>query len=141
MADITLDVQSFLNGATRLSITIDNALTVADLKTSINADEGTPTAIMDLYFEGNLLADATVLSTILSTADVIQTSNNLTEAGKWTKQERQVYKLELASLKRARDGNPRSTYDIDLLPNPYEGNTQTVDNGASTLTDGRPWTT
>ena len=48
MANVTISVQSFLNSATKLSITIDNAQTVTQLKTAINTAEGTPTAIM--YF-------------------------------------------------------------------------------------------
>lgn len=148
MANITVTVQSFLNSATRLSITIDNALTVAALKTAINAAEGTPTAIMDLYFNSVKLLDADVLSAkSIITGSYIQTSNNLTEAELWTKQQRQDYKLQLAELRRQAGGDINqpyyreyNVYDVDLLPNPYNGNDVAPDDGASTLSEHRPWT-
>jgi hypothetical protein len=56
-----------------------------------------------------------------------------------TREARQKAKLDLAALDRAADGNPRSTYDINKLPNPYNGNSVDPDDGASTLTTGRPW--
>lgn len=57
-----------------------------------------------------------------------------------TKQERQIAKLDLAAAKRAADGNPRATYDITQLPNPYNGNVVDPDEnpnlGALTITPG-----
>lgn len=47
-----------------------------------------------------------------------------------TKQARQLAKLDLAAAKRLAQGNPRSTYDITLLPTQYSGNT-VVDNANS----------
>jgi len=139
MANITISVQSFLNSANNLSITIDNAQTVAQLKTAINAAESTPTAIMDLFLNGTKLTDATTLTASgLISGSYIKTSNNLTQAGLWTKQERQDYKLQLAALRRSATGR-RSTYDVNELPNPYNGNDSAPDDGASTLVVGRPW--
>jgi len=139
MTNITISVQSFLNSATTLSITIDDAQTVANLKTAINIAEGTPTAIMDLFFNNVKLADATVLSTAgLITGYYIKSSNNLTDAGLWTKQERQDYKLQLAALRRAATART-STYDINKLPNPYNGDETSPDDGATDLVLGRPW--
>lgn len=139
MANITISVQSFLNSANNLSITIDNAQTVAQLKTAINAAESTPTDIMDLFLNGIKLTDATTLAASgLISGSYIKTSNNLTQAGLWTKQERQDYKLQLAALRRAATGR-LSTYDINKLPNPYNGNDSAPDDGASTLVVGRPW--
>lgn len=139
MANITLSVQSFLNSATILSITIDNAQTVADLKTAINGLEGTPTAIMDLFFNNIKLTDATVLSAAgLITDSYVKSSNNLTETGLWTKQERQDYKLQLAALRRAATDRT-STYDVNKLPNPYNGDETSPDDGATDLVLGRPW--
>lgn len=139
MAAITISVQSFLNAATNLSINIDNAQTVAQLKTAINGVESTPTAIMDLYLNGTKLTDTTtLLASGLVSGSYIKTSNNLTDAGLWTKQQRQDYKLQLAALRRAATGRP-STYDINQLPNPYNGNDSAPDDGASTLVLGRPW--
>jgi hypothetical protein len=56
-----------------------------------------------------------------------------------TREARQKAKLDLAALDRAADGNPRSTYDINKLPNPYNGNNVEPDDGATTLEEGRPW--
>lgn len=61
-----------------------------------------------------------------------------------TKRARQIAKLELASTKRAADGNPRATYDLTQLPTVYaEGNNDTndvVDNpNTGGLVIGRPW--
>ncbi len=56
----------------------------------------------------------------------------------YTKEERQLQKLDIAAVKRAADLKP-STYDVNELPNPYNGNDVDPDDGASTLTVGRPW--
>lgn len=57
-----------------------------------------------------------------------------------TKELKQIAKLDLAATDRAADGNPRSTYDINLLPTRYVGNV-VVDNttDGNVLTPGRPW--
>ena len=58
----------------------------------------------------------------------------------FTKEQRQIRKLEIASVKRTADSRP-STYDINLLPNPYNGNNTAPDDGdAGPLDQGRPWT-
>ncbi len=151
MANVTLTVQSFLNSATNLSITIDNAQTIAQLKTAINSAEGTPTAIMDLFFGATKLANATTISAAgLTTGSYVKTSNNLTEDGLWTKQQRQVYKLELAQLRRQASGDTskpyyrnNNVYDITLLPDTYNNNAPGVDDNANIggLVQARPWTT
>ena len=57
-----------------------------------------------------------------------------------SKELKQIAKLDLAATNRAADGNPRSTYDINLLPTRYSGNV-VVDNttDGNVLTPGRPW--
>lgn len=142
MANITITVQSFLNASITHSITIDNAQTVAQLKTAVNGVEGTPTALMNLYLNGTLLVNATTLAASgLITGSYVKTSNNLTESGLWTKEQRQDYKLQLAALKRTLNGNARDTYDITQLPDTYNGNVSGVDDNANTggLVVGRPW--
>jgi hypothetical protein len=144
MANITISVQSFLNSSTNLSITIDNGSTVSNLKTAINAAEGVSTTIMDLFFNGVKLANAsTLVSYSIVSGSYIQTSNNLTQDGLWTKQERQVLKLDLAALKRTIDSNPRNVYDLTELPDTYNGNVPGADDNPNTggLVVGRPWTT
>ena len=150
MANVTISVQSFLNSATKLSITIDNAQTVTQLKTAINIAEGTPTAIMNLFFNGTLLSTgaATLASLSIVTGSYIQSSNNLTEAELWTKQERQDYKLQLAQLRRRAAGDTsakfyreNNTYDLTLLPDTYNNNSPGSDDNPNTggLVVGRPW--
>lgn len=39
-----------------------------------------------------------------------------------TKQQKQIQKLNIAAATRQSDSNPRYTYDINKLPNPYNGN-------------------
>lgn len=142
MANITITVQSFLNASITHSITIDNAQTVAQLKTAVNGVEGTPTALMNLYLNGTLLVNATTLAASgLITGSYVKTSNNLTESGLWTKEQRQDYKLQLAALKRTLNGNVRDTYDITQLPDTYNGNVSGADDNANVggLVVGRPW--
>lgn len=57
-----------------------------------------------------------------------------------TKELKQKAKLDLAAIDRAAVGNPRSTYDISLLPTQYNGNV-ILDNisDGNVLTPGRPW--
>jgi hypothetical protein len=140
MANITISVQSFLNASRNLSITIDNAQTVAQLKTAINVLEGTPTAIMELYFGSTKLSNASTLASYsIVTGSYIKTSNNLTEAGLWTKQQRQTYKLQLAGLKRQLNSNARYTLDITQLPTQYSGNNVIDNPNVGGLIQGRPW--
>jgi hypothetical protein len=122
---------------------------VAQLKTAINGQEGTPTAIMDLFLNGTKLTDATTLLVSgLISGSYVRTSNNLTEAGTWTKQQRQEYKLELAQLRRQAAGDTtanyyreNNTYDLTLLPDTYNGNVPGADDNANVggLLQGRPW--
>ena len=57
-----------------------------------------------------------------------------------SKELKQIAKLDLAATNRTADGNPRDTYDINLLPTRYVGNV-VVDNttDGNVLTAGRPW--
>jgi hypothetical protein len=141
LAGITVYVQSYLNSATTVEISISNGLTGADLKNAMNTAEGVPVAIMNMYFADELILDTDVLSEIgIADESYIQTSNNLTEPGLWTKEERQNYKLELASLKREIDSR-RYTLDLTQLPNPYNDNVVDPDENSNTggLVEGRPW--
>ena len=55
-----------------------------------------------------------------------------------TKQQRQVAKLDLASTDRAATGRP-STYDLNLLPTKYVGDTVVDNPNPGGLQPGRPW--
>lgn len=56
-----------------------------------------------------------------------------------TKEERQRAKLDLAASKRTDDDNPRSTYDITLLPTQYDGDDVINNPNIGGLVAGRPW--
>ena len=56
----------------------------------------------------------------------------------FTKQQRQTRKLDIAAIKRTADSRP-DTYDVNTLPNPYNGDDSAPDDGANTLRTGRPW--
>lgn len=56
-----------------------------------------------------------------------------------SKEQRQLAKLELAATDRAAVGNPRSTYDIELLPTQYSGNAVVDNENIGGLQPGRPW--
>ena len=138
MATITVSVQSFLNAANNLSISIADTSTVSSLKTAINSAEGVNTAIMDLYLANTAIANASTLVSLgITNGTYIKSSNNIRSLS--TREARQVAKLDLASLDRKASSNPRGIYDINLLPNPYNGNSADPDDGASILGEGRPW--
>lgn len=138
MANITINVQSFLNAADNLSITISDASTVAQLKTAINGQEAVPTAQMKLFLDNILLSDTDTLTSLgITSSSYIKTATTIARLA--TREDRQKAKLELAALDRAAYGSRPSTYDINKLPNPYNGNNVDPDDGATTLVDGRPW--
>ena len=130
----------------RATINIDDT----DTLTSICSD-----AITDEGLNANFYADFFLLrdNSVLRSTDGASTFTGLSltttdelvavlddDPATFTKEQRQTRKLDIAAIKRAADSRP-STYDLNLLPNPYEGNTQTVDDGdAGPLDLGRPWT-
>jgi hypothetical protein len=143
-------VQSFLNSATKLSISATTATTVAQLKTLVNGAEGVSTSVMQFYIVDPLTTTATVLvsgslgSYGITTATVIYSSNTISTST--NKADRQLAKLELAQLRRQAGGNTATNYyrefnvyDVDLLADKYTSNTSTVGT-TSTLVTHRPWT-
>lgn len=139
-------VQSFLNSATKLTISVTTSTTFDQVKDLVYLAEGTTTTIMDFYYE-NLLVDtsSTVGLYNLTTGSYLMSSNNIADANLWTKPERQALKLELAQLRRQAGGNTTTNYyrtfnvyDIDLLADKYTSNTTTIGT-TSTLAVHRPW--
>ena len=139
----------------------DDSTTIDDLITAIAAEEGLDTnfyTISKVNDSANTLSitygdSSTSVATLgIQDGDTILCTTN--QSG--TKEERQIQKLEIAQVKRQgtfRDTgtytNPSdapyyrtlNTYDKDLLPNPYNGNSADPDDGdAGPLDDGRPWT-
>lgn len=136
-------VQSFLNSATKLTISVTTGTTVSQLKSLVNTAEGVTTTIMTFYYNNIELANtATMAGIAATTGTYIQSSNNI--ASLPTKEQRQIAKLDLAQLRRQAGGNTATNYyrqynvyDRDLLADKYVGNTAT--NVANTLTEHRPW--
>lgn len=141
-----IQVQSFLNSATKLTISVTTATTFDQLKTLVWAAEGTTSTIMQFYVD-NVEVDtsSTVGLYNLTTGSYVGSSNTI--AALPTKAERQLAKLELAQLRRQAGGNTTTNYyreynvyDVDLLADKYTSNTSTVGT-TSTLVVHRPWTT
>ena len=140
-----IQVQSFLNSATKLTVSVTTATTVAQLKTLVNAIEGVDTAIMEFYIGTATLSTSTTLGVYgVTSATVIGSSNLISSLS--TKEAKQLAKLELAQLRRQSGGNTTTNYyrvfnvyDVDLLADKYVGNTAT--NVSNTLTEHRPWIT
>lgn len=149
-----ISVQSFLNSATFRSTTATTATTVLQLKNMINAVEGVSTTTMQFYII-NTSTTATVLAVNanslgsygVTTSTVIYSSNNISSTSTWTKQQRQLLKLDLAQLRRKASGvttstfyRLRNTYITAELPTTYISNTTTFNNtNTGGLIVGRPW--
>ena len=129
-----------LTGALGTITGFDDTTTIDDLIAVIAADEGLdtnyytiskiddPTGTLSITYGDST---TTVAALGIVNGDTILCTTN--QSG--TKQERQIQKLEIAALKRS------ETYDINLLPNPYNGNTADPDDGdPGPLNSRRPWT-
>jgi hypothetical protein len=141
---VDIKVQSFLNSATKLTVSVTSSTTVAQLKTLVNAIEGVDTNIMEFYIGTVTLSTSTTLGVYGVTSATIIGSSNLISTLP-TKEAKQLAKLELAQLRRQAGGNTTTNYyrvynvyDVDLLADKYVGNTAT--NVSNTLTEHRPWT-
>lgn len=125
------------------SVTVALTITIDQLITAIAADEGLPTEYYTISKSGdpskNSLTYGDSSSTLTSLGFVDGDTVICTTNQYGSKQERQVEKLEIAAVKRAATGRT-STYDINKLPNPYNGNNANPDDGdAGPLDSGRPW--
>ena len=139
MASVT--VQSLLNAATYDSYTVTIASdTVNDLKADIASATGVDVAWFDLVLNEQILTGTdTLQSAGVEDGDSLRTANKINQLA--TKELRQKSKLDLAAIKRAADGNPRSTYDITELPTQYNDNSIIDNPNPVGLTLGRPWIT
>lgn len=138
MATITITVQSLLNAGQFDEYTVDDGITVATLKTTINAATGTDSTWYNVNFNEEVLADAnTLLSYGITNGSVLGTGNVIARLP--TLQDRQIAKLDLAALDRTAAGNPYDVYDITELPSQYIGNVSTPNPHPTGLIQGRPW--
>ena len=139
-------VQSFLNSATKLTLSVNTTTTFAQLAELVFAAEGTTSTIQQFYVN-NVEVDnsSTMASYAVTTGTYIGSSNTISTIP--DKVDRQIAKLELAQLRRQAGGNTTTNYyrtynvyNVDLLADKYTSNTTTVGT-TSTLTIHRPWTT
>ena len=137
MANITITVQSLLNTALYNSYTIDNAQTVAQLKTAINTARGFNSTWYDLV-SSNVLTEGSTLSSLgIVTGAQLRTHNKIGRLS--TRQARQEAKLALAGLDRVASSKTRTTLTINNLPTKYSGNTLVDNVNTGGLVLGRPW--
>lgn len=148
MATITVKYIGLIG--TRDQVSISDTVTIDDLITAIAADEGLPTVYYSVSVLGNPAVNDVVYgdsSTTLADLGFVNNTVVMCTTNQYgTKQERQIQKLEIAQLKRQAGGDTTkiyyrtlNTYDVNELPNPYNGNDSAPDDGASTLVQGRPW--
>lgn len=129
----------------RVTITVNTTDDLTTITNAIIANEGLdPAYYADFVLDRNNSIRLT--NNALDTyADLGLTSADMLVAildddpATYTKEQRQVQKLEIAVVKRTADSRP-NTYDINKLPNPYNGNSADPDDGsAGPLIQGRPW--
>ena len=142
-------VRDSVTGITFATTTIDQ------LVTAIAADEGLPADYYKISLDGNptvndiVYGDSSTKISALGFTDGCTVICTTKQVG--SKEERQVQKLEIAQLKRsgsAGDGSSLdipgyrilNTYDRNLLPTKYTGNTLVDNANTGGLQPGRPWT-
>lgn len=138
MATITITVQSLLNAAQYDPYTVSDGITVATLKSDIQTATGVDVGWFNLVFNDEVLVDGnTLVSYSIIDGSSLRSGNIIDSLP--TLQDRQIAKLDLASLDRNASGNPYFIYDIDLLPSKYIGNVSTPNSHPDGLVQGRPW--
>ena len=138
MATITITVQSLLNAGQFDTYTVSDGITVATLKTTINSATGTNSTWYNINFNELVLNNANTLASYgIVNGSVLGTGNVIAYLP--TLQDRQIAKLDLATLDRTAAGNPYDVYDITELPSQYIGNVSTPNPHPSGLLLGRPW--
>jgi len=138
MAAIDIKVRSVLNSAVYDEYTIDDDDTVSDLKDLIQSNTSINPAWYQLVFNDVVLIDTETLASYDITDDSTLLSGN-TIGRLPTLEDRQIAKLDLATLNRISVSDPYSEYDIDLLPSKYNGNTAVPNSHPDGLVLGRPW--
>lgn len=138
MAAITITVQSLLNAGQFDEYTVGDTITVATLKTIIDAQTGIDSSWYNVNLNEQVLNDANTLASYgITSGTALGTGNIIADLP--TLQDRQLAKLDLAALDRAADGNPYDVYDITQLPSQYIGNVSTPNPHPDGLLEGRPW--
>jgi hypothetical protein len=137
---MTITVNYWGLTGTLSSVSIDETTaTIDDLITEIAADEGLPT----VYYAISLLNDPSINDVVFGDSattlddpsmDIQNGDTFLCTTNQYgTKEERQIQKLEIASIKRG------ESYDITKLPTRYVGNTVVDNPNTGGLVNHRPW--
>lgn len=137
MATIAVQVQSLLNTAVYDTYVTSDAVTVQTLKNYIYANTSVSASWYQLYYRGEMLANANTLASYGIGNVQIRSGNKIGDLP--TREARQKAKLDLAALDRTAAGNPRDTYDITELPTQWSGNTLINNANSGGLIEGRPW--
>lgn len=124
------------------SVTVALTVTIDQLITAIAADEGLPTD----YYSISKLNDPTVNDIVYGDSSSTLTSMGIidgdvilcTTKQVGTKEDRQIQKLEIATVNRTRNTRP-AVYNRDDLPTKYTGNAVTDNANVGGLIEGRPW--
>jgi len=137
MANITITVQSLLSTAKYDSYTIDNAQTVAQLKTAVNTARSFNSTWYDLSTAETILSESATLASLgIVTGTALRTHNKIARLA--SRQNRQDAKLALATLDRTASSKTY-TLTINNLPTKYSGNTLVDNTNTGGLVQGRPW--
>ena len=141
MADI---IYKGLSGK-RVTLTVNTSDSLTTITNAAVADEG-----LNANFYADWVLDSDHSITLGNNASDTYADLGLTatsmlvavlddDPATFTKQQRQTRKLDIAAIKRTADSRP-DTYDVNTLPNPYNGDDSAPDDGdAGPLDTGRPW--
>ena len=124
------------------SVTVALTVTIDQLISAIASDEGLPTDYYKISLLNNPAINDVVYgdsSTTLTAMGIVDGDTILCTPNQvGTKEDRQIQKLEIAKVNRARTGRP-AVYNRDDLPTKYVGNTVVDNPNVGGLVDGRPW--
>lgn len=133
----------------RATLTVNTTDTLTTITNAAIADEGlNANYYADFVLDGNNAITRTdngssTYADLGLTADSMLVAVLDDDPATWTKQQRQVRKLEIASIKREADGKTNFVYDLTALPDTYNNNDYTPDDNPNP--DGlllkRPWVT
>lgn len=142
----TITVQTILNRATYVDVTVNLTDTILTLKTAVQSATGIDLSWFDIFYNNRVLDNTKTLNFYSIPAGATVGSTNLISILS-TKQLKQEAKLGLAELRRQANGNTSANYyrtwnvaDINLLPTKYSGNNIIDNPNIGGLTDHRPWT-
>ncbi len=124
------------------SVTVALTVTIDQLIAAIATDEGLPTDYYKISVLNNpSINDVTYgdSSTTLTAMGILDGDTILCTPNQvGTKEDRQIQKLEIAKVNRARTGR-RALYDVAQLPTQYDNNGIIDNANIGGLVQGRPW--